>query len=479
MDLGLEWKVVVSKIQVQVCCAISRFKEGIMSRLGLSPGLSFFKRKTSVGFDVETIGGTRRIRTEDFVKFLVDDLKIRPMDIKSVQIHPVAPYCFVGFEDEEKMQAVFDPISSGVMWNGKGEVYPFLCTETYTEVKVKGVLPGTDLGVVANILSEYGQILSIKEFVCKTRGIGGRDGASSGEYLARMKIQSPIPRLYCQPEDGDVWVIYHEGQEDSCWKCFDTGHTTRDCIHSSIAEFQERQREGKRQFSLDNENDGDYFEDDEIEDIAAGAGNESSNDPPQMPVPRIQRISDIPVALSEPVAPVIQVNSNEIGDDQVSDQDDLASNNPALSQDMFGNSQSQVPAFNPSAGNTGYLNEVMDQMEENEERQRTAANEKETVERPKTAADKKAAKKERQRSKRLNSSNSAPASPKRNKMGTLIAVPLGEMRERQRSLGSASEGTSDHAGQTTAAIAARNRTGPPKMITPAERLRIMYQNKNK
>ena len=170
---------------------------------------------------------------------------------------------------------------------------------------------------------------------------------------------------------------------------------------------------------------------------------------------------------------------DEIGDDQVSDQDELPSNSPALSQDMFDNSQSQVSAFNPSAGNTGYLNEVMDQMEENEERQRTAANEKETVERPKTAADKKAAKKERQRSKRLNSSNSAPASPKRNKMGTLIAVPLGEMRERQRSLGSASEGTSDHAGQTTAAIAARNRTGPPKMITPAERLRIMYQNKNK
>ena len=71
-----------------------------MSRLGLSPGLSF-KRINTVGFDVESIGGTRRISTPDFIKFVKDDVGVRPADIRSIQRHPIAPYCFLGLHDEE------------------------------------------------------------------------------------------------------------------------------------------------------------------------------------------------------------------------------------------------------------------------------------------------------------------------------------------------------------------------------------------
>ena len=61
----------------------------IMSHLGLYPGLSFFKRKLSIGFDVDTIGGTRSIRMEEFVRFLRDDCEIRPANMTSLQIHPI------------------------------------------------------------------------------------------------------------------------------------------------------------------------------------------------------------------------------------------------------------------------------------------------------------------------------------------------------------------------------------------------------
>ena len=119
-------------------------------------------------------------------------------------------------------------------------------------------------------------------------------------------------------------------------------------------------------------------------------------------------------------------------------------------------------AFYPTPGDTQLLNNVMDDVEENETGNLTAA-------------EKKAKKKERQREKRLNSSNSVSMSPKRNKVGVLVASPLGDMRERQRSLGSNEQpGTSASAASIVAKTYAR-----PKMITPAERLRIIGENKDK
>ena len=40
-----------------------------MSRLGLAPGLSFFTMERTIGFDVDGIGGTRRLRKEEYVGF--------------------------------------------------------------------------------------------------------------------------------------------------------------------------------------------------------------------------------------------------------------------------------------------------------------------------------------------------------------------------------------------------------------------------
>ena len=41
------------------------------------------------------------------------------------------------------MNEVFDPIRNGINWPEKGDVQPFVCTDSYTEVKLKGVIPGT------------------------------------------------------------------------------------------------------------------------------------------------------------------------------------------------------------------------------------------------------------------------------------------------------------------------------------------------
>ena len=62
------------------------------------------------------------------------------------------------------MNEVFESIKHGVVLAGKGDVQPFLCTDSYTEVKVKGVVPVTLEEEVAIEMNIYGEIFSSKEF---------------------------------------------------------------------------------------------------------------------------------------------------------------------------------------------------------------------------------------------------------------------------------------------------------------------------
>ena len=61
------------------------------------------------------------------------------------------------------MNEVFESIKHGVVLAGKGDVQPFLCTDSYTKVKVKGVVPVTpeEVAIEMNI---YGEIFSCKDF---------------------------------------------------------------------------------------------------------------------------------------------------------------------------------------------------------------------------------------------------------------------------------------------------------------------------
>ena len=202
-----------------------------MSRLGLSPGISFWQRKNSIGFDVDDIGGVRRLRMEDFVNFLLNDVKVLPTDVEKLQIHPLAPYCFVGLPSKEKMEEVWARIKEGVVWSGKGLVHPFLCEDRYTEVKIKGCNYLTDEAELEAQMGHYGEILSCKEYRTRIKGIGGQQGGGTGDFMLKMKLKMPIPRLLPIAHEGELWVAYYEGQEDVCWKCFLPGHFTRACTN--------------------------------------------------------------------------------------------------------------------------------------------------------------------------------------------------------------------------------------------------------
>lgn len=64
---------------------------------------------------------------------------------------------------EERMK-VFEPIKHGVVWACKGDFEPFLWTDSYIVVKVKGVLLGTAKVEIASEISFYWEIIYCKEF---------------------------------------------------------------------------------------------------------------------------------------------------------------------------------------------------------------------------------------------------------------------------------------------------------------------------
>jgi hypothetical protein len=213
-----------------------------MSRFGLSPGVSFFIRKSSIGFDLGQIRGHQRMRVEEWILFAKDVLKLGMKDIKSVQVHPVGPFAFIEFVDIEKMMDTYDPIKEGVFWPHKGEIFPFLCTDSYTEVKLKGLEPGSPPEAVASFMTEFGEVLSCKEYLAKVQDQTG-DGFPTGDYLLRMKISSKIPRYIPTANEGNVWFATYEGQEDECWRCWEPGHERRECKSRPYApKFIEEQK---------------------------------------------------------------------------------------------------------------------------------------------------------------------------------------------------------------------------------------------
>ena len=408
-----------------------------MSRLGLSPGLSFFKRINTIGFDVESVGGTRRITTADFIKFVKDDVGVRPPDIRSIQRHPIAPYCFLGLHDEDTMNRIWTRISTGVQWTNKGEVYPFLCTESYTEVKVKGMIPGTDPLEVSTLMDEFGEVLSCKEFKTKIEGSGRSSLCDTGDFLLRMKLVEPIPRLLPSGSDGDVWVVYYEGQEDACWRCLEPGHMTRECRGQGTSGFTQEQRAGKLAFRALQESIEDDREAGESgEELAAPQPGASVGDSLPLhftstPVnnggtasgEEVPAEGNASLDAAAPVAPVILVNSQAVED---------------LSQDMIGPSQDTGVANEKSGVFTpGNTQELLDAAHGVEERERVDSSsstldletggEKVTFSKGPGAIPKD--------KKRSGSSSNLPNTPKRttkNVLNKLVATPLGQLADQGR-----------------------------------------------
>lgn len=231
---------------------------------------------------MDDIGGVRSLRIESFVDFLLNDVRIAPQDIEKLQVHPIAPFCFVGLPTEEKMQEVWDRIKDGVRWTGKGFVLPFLCGDTYTEVKVKGCCYGLSEQDLATIMGFYGEVISCKEFRTRIKGVGGPEGGRTGDFLLKMKLRLPIPRLLPTAKDGELWAAYYEGQEDVCWKCFESGHQSRACPNPNQgpkAFARDQKEERSLQMAVVDPAAGGDMEDEQAEEGAAGLPDQDADEP--------------------------------------------------------------------------------------------------------------------------------------------------------------------------------------------------------
>ena len=240
-----------------------------MDRMGLSPGMSFFTRTNSIGFDIAGIGGTRNLPIREFCRFIRQDLKIPGDQIRGVQVHPIAPFCFIGFNTEAQMNAAYTNIQYGTQWKDKGIVYPFLCQERYDEVTV---YCGYDVDddQVKDTMSRFGEVFSVRAIKLKIFEMGDEDGFSTGQYKIRMRMDRPVPQFIPVENQGDIWRTSYEGQEACCWRCFAPGHRTREC-NNSKSSFSRDQRIHCDAFyrnlaQEEEQQDGDEADDDQQDD---------------------------------------------------------------------------------------------------------------------------------------------------------------------------------------------------------------------
>ena len=364
---------------------------------------------------------------DEYVNFLLNDVRIRPEDVEKLQIHPLAPYCFVGLPSKEKMDEVWERIKDGIVWSGKGLVAPFLCEDRYTEVKIKGCNYQTDELELGAQMGFYGEVLSCKEYRTKIKGIGGQLGGRTGDFLLKMKLQRPIPRLLPIADDGELWVAYYEGQEDVCWKCFLPGHFTRACPNPDQGPraFTRNQKEARGYAALTE----DFSEDEQAEDSARG-----------------QDAHDVEPAEADHTGPAqVDAGDQQHGANGPQEQPLNLQMNPAPERSVISD-----PLLHPSIRVVPGSPSEDDMFVEDSQEERIAveaadlnsalANEDDMENFGFSPLDevyrkeKKAAKKERQREKRLLSANSSDALPKRNRSasGSLEQSPIGAQRDERR-----------------------------------------------
>lgn len=65
---------------------------------------------------------------------------------------------------------------------------PFLCVDSYTEVKLKGLISGTEEAVFVGIMGYYGGVITCMEYRVKIETVGRSEGAASGDCLLKMNI---------------------------------------------------------------------------------------------------------------------------------------------------------------------------------------------------------------------------------------------------------------------------------------------------
>ena len=193
---------------------------------GIAVGSNFFKRKRTICVDLSDLNilPYKPPYTDAFANFLKNDMAVDMAQVESVSVHPLAPYCMFKVKTDVYYEHLYDRTKDGIRWSGKGRVSIVKCDDVFTEVKVLGVSPETpevDIGV---FLSAYGEIIGdIRRG--KIKGTNIHDGS----YFLKMILTEGLPCFVPQAEEGEMWVIRHEGQDQTCFKCLGTGHMSRTC----------------------------------------------------------------------------------------------------------------------------------------------------------------------------------------------------------------------------------------------------------
>eukprot|EP00092_Neocalanus_flemingeri_P040632 GFUD01044243.1.p1 GENE.GFUD01044243.1~~GFUD01044243.1.p1 ORF type:complete len:505 (+),score=130.49 GFUD01044243.1:119-1633(+) len=193
---------------------------------GIAAGANFFKRKRTVCVDLTglTQGRWMAPYPDAFTDFLRKDVKIDLAKVESVSIHPLAPYCLVKLKNDEYFEETLARVKDGLLWTGKGMVSGFRCDDVFTEVKILGVSPETSKDEVQAYMQVFGEIIGAIR-IGRVKGTNIPDGT----YYMRMILTESIPSMVPHSEDGEMWVVRHEGQDLTCFKCFGTGHMSKDC----------------------------------------------------------------------------------------------------------------------------------------------------------------------------------------------------------------------------------------------------------
>ena len=193
---------------------------------GIAGGANFFKRKRTVCVDLTGLTQGRWLSPypDAFTEFLRKDVKLDLAKVDSVSIHPLAPYCLVKMKSDESFDEALAKIKDGLLWSGKGMVSGFRCDDVFTEVKIAGVSPETDKLDVEVFMQTFGEVIGgIRPG--KVKGTNIPDGT----FYMRMILTESIPFLVPHSDEGEMWVVRHEGQDPTCFKCFGTGHMSKDC----------------------------------------------------------------------------------------------------------------------------------------------------------------------------------------------------------------------------------------------------------
>jgi hypothetical protein len=193
---------------------------------GIAAGANFFKRKRTVCVDLTglTQGKWLPPYPDAFTDFLRKDVKLDLAKVDSVSIHPLAPYCLVKLKSEDYFEETLTKIKEGLLWSGKGMVSGFRCDNVFTEVKIFGVSPETNKEDVEAYMQAYGETVGFIRHG-KVKGTNIPDGT----FYMRMILTESIPSLVPHADEGEMWVVRHEGQDPTCFKCFGTGHMSRLC----------------------------------------------------------------------------------------------------------------------------------------------------------------------------------------------------------------------------------------------------------